>query len=64
MLAGRCRGFLLKVKGKQICIRYLWLGGVEVQVLNREAKMGAESVAMANRDLVHFRAGGGNTAAD
>lgn len=68
MLAGRCWGFILKVKGKQICIRYLWLKVWRFQVLNREARLGEGELIRAERVaasltrtlLIHFRACNGN----
>lgn len=59
MLAGRCRGFILKVKGKQNLHQASVARGVQVEVLNTEAKMGgeeligAERVAMAEQEFVN-----------
>lgn len=59
MLAGRCRGFILKVKGKQNLHQASVARGVHVEVLNTEAKMGgeeligAERVAMAEQEFVN-----------
>lgn len=60
MLAGSCWGFILKVEGKQICIRYLWL---EVWRFRSSAErqsggggggdlIGAERVSVADLVLV------------
>lgn len=61
MLAGRCRGFILKVKGKQNLHQASVAGGLQVQLLDTEAKVGggggeligAERVAMAEQDFMN-----------